>query len=230
MRQWFRVLAVLAVGGVALAAPTRAEAGTAPSLSFSASPSPAYGSVAVGQSSEQTFTLNNSGGSSTAALKITLTGASAFTIPAGGDLCSALALGPKKTCTVTVRYTPTAGGASDSATLSATSKKPAANAHLALTGRSENTWPAPQCWAPSGVGYTDVEYLGPVNTYGNALLFSSVDGSCTGTSTIFTFVQAPDYDSALPLCALVAGVQSLPVDAISGWPSAPTDAWWCVYE
>lgn len=230
MSHWFRVLAVLAVGSVALAAPTRADAGTAPSLSFSASPSPAYGSVAVGQSSAQTFTLNNSGGSSTAALKITLTGASAFTIPAGGDLCSAVALGPKKTCTVTVLYTPTAGAASDSATLSATSKKPAANAQLALTGRSENTWPAPQCWAPSGVDYTDVEYLGPVNTSGNALLFSSVDGSCTGTSTIFTFVQAPDADSALTLCELVAGAQTLPADANTGWSSAPTDAWWCVYE
>ena len=197
---------------------------------FLASPSPAYGVVGVGQSLDQIFTLKNNGGTSTAALKVTLNGASAFSIAAGGDLCTAVALGPKKTCTVKVRYTPAAGGASDSAGLSVISKKPTASARLPVTGTSQSSWPAPQCWAPSGVGYTDVEYLGPASTYGNALLFSSVDGSCTGSSSTFSFVQAADYESAMSLCPSVGGPQSLPVDAISGWPSAPTDAWWCVYE
>jgi centrosomal CEP192-like protein len=230
MPAWFRVLAVLAVGSVALAVPTWAQAGTPPSLSFLSSPSPAYGSVAVGQSLDRTFTLKNTGGSSTAALQLNLSGATAFTIPAGGDQCSAVALGPKKKCTVTVRYTPASAGASDIAWLSAVSKKPAASAALTLTGESASSWPAPQCWAPTGDGYTDVEYLGPANTYGNALIFSTVDGSCTGPSRTWTFIQAPDYESAIPLCQSIVSRITLPVDAISGWPSAPTDAWWCVYE
>ena len=68
-------------------------------------------------------------------LEVALTG-TAFTIPAGGDLCTATSLGPKKTCTVTVRYTPASAGANDAAVLSVWSKKPLASDLLNLTGSS----------------------------------------------------------------------------------------------
>ena len=43
-------------------------------------------------------------------------------------------MGPKKSCSVTVEYTPSAAGANDTATMSASSKKTAANTSLTLTG------------------------------------------------------------------------------------------------
>ena len=139
MRRWTRVLPILALGAAALGVAAPANAGTAPVLQFAASPSPAYGSVAVGQSLDQTFTLTNTGGTASAAIKVTLSPATVFTIPAGGDLCTAISLGPKKTCTVTVTYTPAAAGANDSATLTASAKKPALPATLGLTGSSPQT-------------------------------------------------------------------------------------------
>jgi len=111
MRPWTRTLSTLAVASVALALTAPANAGSAPVLRFLPSPTPAFGSVAVGQSLDQTFTLKNTGGSGSAAVKVTLTPTTAFTIPVGGDRCSTISLGPGKTCTVTVRYTPAAAGA-----------------------------------------------------------------------------------------------------------------------
>src|SRR5439155_1244390 len=70
-----------------------------------------------------------SGGRATGTLAVALSGSSAFTITADG--CTARSLGPTKSCTVTVRYAPTAGG-SDTATLTATGEH--ASASLTLTG------------------------------------------------------------------------------------------------
>jgi hypothetical protein len=80
--------------------------------------------------------LINTGGTASAAIKVTLSPALVYTIAAGGDHCTAISLGPKKTCTVTVTYTPAAAGANDSATLTASAKKPAHPASLTLTGTS----------------------------------------------------------------------------------------------
>jgi hypothetical protein len=111
------------------------RAGGPPSLSWSPSSSGAfdYGSVVTGQDSSQEFTLTNSGGSASAALVVTLSGGSAFSITE--DNCTGTSLGPHKSCTVTVDYAPTAAGQSDPATLTAQGKKDAANASLTLTGR-----------------------------------------------------------------------------------------------
>jgi hypothetical protein len=125
---------IVCVAPILAAAPATASSG--PAIVFAATPSPDFGSVATGQSVDQTFTLKNTGGSATAALKVTLGTDPAFTIPAGGDHCTGVALGPSKTCAVTVRYTPASDGASDAATLSATAKKPPAPAVLNLTGTS----------------------------------------------------------------------------------------------
>jgi hypothetical protein len=65
-------------------------------------------------------------------LTVALSESSAFTKTADG--CAATSLGPGKSCSVTVQYAPSAAGASDSATLAASSKKPAASASLTLTG------------------------------------------------------------------------------------------------
>jgi len=153
----YRSLALAVVGGtLALAAP--AQAGSAPVLEFSSPPTPAFGTVAVGESSEErTFTVTNRGGKATGSLKVALTG-TAFTIPAGGDLCTAVSLGPKKSCAVTVLYMPAAAGANDTATLTVSSKKPAASASLNLTGSSP-TAVSPGCQYlqehPNDFGVTD---------------------------------------------------------------------------
>ena len=63
MRPWTRTRSTLAVASVALALTAPANAGSAPVLRFLPSPTPAFGSVAVGQSLDQTFTLKNTGGS-----------------------------------------------------------------------------------------------------------------------------------------------------------------------
>jgi hypothetical protein len=80
----------------------------------------------------QAFTLTNTGDKATSALTITLSG-SAFTKTAEG--CSATSLGKGKSCSVTVRYSPSGAGASDTGQLQATNKKkPPLTATLTLKG------------------------------------------------------------------------------------------------
>lgn len=137
MRSWLVSLAALfvALGTALLSAP--AQAGTTAVMVFSSSPSPGFGTVAVGQSPTRTFTLTNTSTSATGAITVTLTPSGSFTIPTGGDKCTGTALGPKKTCTIAARYTPAGAGASDTATLTASAKKPAAQAAvLTLSGSS----------------------------------------------------------------------------------------------
>jgi hypothetical protein len=95
-----------------------ASADKSPSLTFTP-PSRDYGTVA--QTSSQDFTLTNSGGSTAAKLKITLTGSAAFSVTS--DACTGRKLSPHKACVVTVAYAPAAPCASDSATLTVTGKK-----------------------------------------------------------------------------------------------------------
>jgi hypothetical protein len=128
-----RLPVLVAVAIVAFTVISSAGAGGAPSIAFRPS-SNVYGPIGSGTTASKTFTLTNSGGVATGALKVSLTGASAFSKTA--DTCTAASLGPKKTCSVTVQYAPTTDGASDSGTLTATSKKPAATASASLTGSS----------------------------------------------------------------------------------------------
>jgi hypothetical protein len=118
-----------------------------------------YGIVPIGGHSDQTFTLTNAGGTATAALSVSLSGSSAFTRLT--DSCSAVSLGPAKRCTITVRYLPTASGIA-TATLKATSVKPAAIASVTLTGTG---------------GFVDVEISPPTYDFG------STSGSQTFTAT-----------------------------------------------
>ena len=105
-----------------------------------------FGTLASGAKS-QTFTLRNSGGSASAALTVTLTASGAgFTKTA--DRCTGTSLGPRKSCTVAVRYPRTAAGRADAARLTATGKKTGATARITLTGSSGPTCTGPWTISP----------------------------------------------------------------------------------
>ena len=102
-----------------------------PVLAFSPSPYD-FGSVLPGNTGAQTFTLMNTGGSPAAPV-ITLAGSSEFAIAPMSDMCTATVLEPGDSCTVEVQLVPTTTGAV-TASLKATSKKPAATATASLSG------------------------------------------------------------------------------------------------
>jgi Abnormal spindle-like microcephaly-assoc'd, ASPM-SPD-2-Hydin len=126
--------AAVAAGVVAVvlgsAAGTAAARPRPPVLAFHPAPFD-YGRVTVRQQRVETFTLANTGGRASSALTVSLSGSAAFSITA--DACTATSLGPGKTCTVTVRFAPTAIG-TFTATLQAAGKNRAAAASDALTG------------------------------------------------------------------------------------------------
>ena len=62
-----------------------------------------FGDVVPGQSSSQTFTLSNTGSKSSGNITVT-TGSTVFVITANS--CTGRALGPNKSCSVTVEYAP----------------------------------------------------------------------------------------------------------------------------
>jgi Cep192 domain 4 len=126
-------LFLLLVAALALLAPAVGQAASGPAIAFTPS-SNDYGTIDANTTASETFTLRNSGGKATSALKVMLTGSSAFSLTADG--CNGTSLGPKKSCSVTVQYEPTAAGSTDSATLTASSKKPPASASVSLTGKS----------------------------------------------------------------------------------------------
>ena len=118
---------------LALLAPAPGLASRAPVLAFNLS-SYDFGTRAPNATASQTVTLTNSGGKGTGRLTIALSGSAAFSITA--ETCTSL--GPRKSCTVTVTYAPSAVGASESATLSATSKKLSRPATVSLSGTSKS--------------------------------------------------------------------------------------------
>lgn len=148
---------------VALIAAGHVSAASPPALAFSPAAHD-YGSLGPGASGSQTFVLANVGGAATGALSIALSGA-AFSKTS--DACSGTSLGPRKSCSITVAYTPSASGASDSGTLTARSRKPSATATVALSGRG-----AP----PRHMYWT--------NYYANTIGRASVDGSAVEHSFI----------------------------------------------
>jgi hypothetical protein len=143
MRGLFRIALTAGAAALLVAAGGAASAAAGPVLSWAPTTSPggySYGQLTAGQTAKTTFTLTNSGGSASGALKITLTGSAAFAKTA--DTCTGTSLGPHKTCQVTVAYAPTTPGQADTGTLTATSPKPAATASLTLTGSAAKATPA----------------------------------------------------------------------------------------
>lgn len=155
--------AVMIVSGAAAGV---ASASGAPVLTWSPTTSAgtfAYNPpvVTVGSSKSQTFTLKNAGGVATSMLTITLTGSAAFSIPSGGNGCAGTSLGPNKTCQVTVVYKPASAGQADTATLTATSKKPNATGILRAVGYAEAVAPG----RPLRLAYADPPYPGKARLY-----------------------------------------------------------------
>lgn len=134
-----------------------------------------YGTLTSG-STTQKFTLTNTGRAGADALKVRLalgSGSAGFAITANG--CSGKGLGPRKTCTVTVKYGFTVDGESDSATLTASGisengqngNGPAVSASLTLTGKSAvpsqmfNYTGAEQTFTvPDGISHVTVDAIG----------------------------------------------------------------------
>ena len=95
-----------------------------------------YGALSAGQAASQTFTLANSGSAATAALSITLSGSPAFTKLA--DTCTGAKVKAQNTsCNAIVAYSPAVSGENDTATLTATSGKPAVTTSLTLQGAAK---------------------------------------------------------------------------------------------
>jgi virginiamycin B lyase len=88
-----------------------------------------YGRVNGCQTAPQEFTLTNSGSSASGTLTIDLSTSPAFSITADG--CTGKSLGPSKTCSVTVEYSPTMADP-ENANLSATGTP--ASASIGLIG------------------------------------------------------------------------------------------------
>jgi hypothetical protein len=137
MARLIRIFAAVSAGAlVLLMSASVGQADREPTINWSPATSDSFdfGAVHVGDSSSQTFTLTNSGGSASADLTISLTGPATFTLVEDG--CSGTSLGPRKSCTVTVEYAPTAPGVSSPAILEAQGKKDAADTSITLNGRA----------------------------------------------------------------------------------------------
>lgn len=120
--------------GVPLSA-SRSEHGSAPALAWSQGTnlklsSYPWGTVDIGQDSTVTFTLTNTGGRSSGTVTIDPLSSSVYSITADG--CAGSGLGPNKSCTVTVEFTPTGSG-TFTATLTAGAEH--GSASLDLTGK-----------------------------------------------------------------------------------------------
>jgi hypothetical protein len=105
------------------------------------------------------------------------------------------------------------------------------------TTEPETTTTIVETWIPVGAcfggpeGLGDLEYLGPVDTYGNFLLWSSEDGTCDGTSAQGdgrAIVRGASPEQADDTCALLDGfvVGALAME----YPEAPDDAYVCVVD
>ena len=129
----------LLVAAFAVLVPAAGHAAGAPAIAFNPS-SHDFGVVAVdADSATQEFSLTNSGSNATGALNVSLSPDSSPAFSIIDDHCTAVSLGPKKSCTVTVKYDPTSPGSSDTGTLNAMSKKPAARASASLSGLAADT-------------------------------------------------------------------------------------------
>ena len=126
-----RLLLTGVLGVVALAiSATTAFGVNEPSMAFNPS-SWDYGVVAPNTTASQTFLLTNRKGA-TGALTVGLSGSSTFSITA--DSCSGTKLAANKSCSVTVRFAPTAAGTHETASILAISNKPLLNASVTLVG------------------------------------------------------------------------------------------------
>jgi Cep192 domain 4 len=149
-------------------AATVGQAARLPSIAWSPVTSPGtfdYGAVNVGQAASQTFALTNSGGSATGMLSVSLGTATEFSITA--DACTGTALGPRKSCNVTVQYVPTTAGQTTT-TLAANGIRPSASATITLSGTGVAVAVRHIYWANSGantIGRADLDGSNPNQSF-----------------------------------------------------------------
>jgi len=200
-----RTIGVVAASAVAaLVVTVVAQAGGPPSLSWSPSTVTGFdfGLTGVGKTATQTFTLTNSGGSASAALTVTLAGSEAFTITE--DTCSETSLGPRKSCTVTVEYAPTASGPG-AATLNASGKKEEANADLTLTGSAALMFVADGPVAPGLSGLNESPPHPESHATGTTTVFWDTTTSAMTVLVTFSGLTTPNTAAHIHCCATAPG-------------------------
>jgi hypothetical protein len=89
-----------------------------------------------------------------------------------------------------------------------------------------------QCWGPQqGQPFVDIEYLGPKNTFQNALSFGSTDATCDPLGGAFTqtIVAAADAAGAQAICTTLGAEPGVPLQLNHYWlgSTIPSDAWGC---
>lgn len=152
-----------------------AASAASPSLAFD----PAlvdYGSVAVGQTASATVRLSNTGRSGTGALTLSVSGPAAFGLTL--DDCTGLSLGPAKSCSVTVRFSPTGGGPV-TGTLSAVSAR-GVRATSTLSGSVGSLY-----WADLDNGNIDVASLDGSNVQTILTAQSTPTGLAVGPTNLY---------------------------------------------
>lgn len=79
----------------------------------------------------------------------------------------------------------------------------------------------------------DLEYLGPIDTAGNARYTFSFNGTCTGGSDpsfVQTVVRAADVTGANGKCQAAVNrnaIYQLDQAALADYDAAPSDVWFC---
>lgn len=202
---------VLAVAAAGLLIPAAALGRSRPpALAWSPTTSTgtfAFGATSAGNTSTQTFTLTNTGGKSSGALKVSVSGASAFTTT--NDRCNG-ALGPNKSCNVTVRYAPSSNGESDAATLNANGKHASTSLDLSGSTTSPNPFAQSQsdCEALGGTFSTDPATNGVPGYFGTFVW------SCNnGPSQAFDQNLGQDCATSVVGGSVLAFSQSAPFDS-----------------
>ncbi len=171
-----------------------------PAAQLSISPvSRAYGSVGVGlQSAFQTFTVQNTGGTATGVPTVGLTGANANQFNQTNDCTGALA--PAATCTISVRFSPTAIG-NFTATVSVTGT-PGGSANANVFGQGVD--PAALSVNPSALPFPGITLIGDAS---GDLSFTVTNNGATATGTLtvaITGLHAGDFELVNNSCTTLA--------------------------
>lgn len=153
--------------------------GNTPIVSLS-SPSPDFGSVAVGSSKDRVWTVTNSG---TGTLTGSATASGSFSVIAG----AALSLTAGQSQDVTVRFAPLTAGVAASELLISTN---AGNRSVPLSGTGSATPPPPAACASQVVPWT----------VGTSSCSATYAGGQSGTSAALSDIVAPDTGTVTASC------------------------------